>query len=191
MTCGGVGDVPTVLDNCTLSCTRQPGPDICTVDPCACTKAGDTCGSIFPDTCNYEKNSRYTCSDAKALPANKVACASTETCQEAPTGAFCLPTDCVCKDDHAYCGSTFAPSCGLQNNTLYRCHAGAASTVAEDCGLGICSANVAGLPDSLTNLPDNFCIDKCKCTVADQTVSLARHSAIETPFPIVDVKYTC
>ncbi|KAG0038609.1 hypothetical protein BGZ89_008016, partial [Linnemannia elongata] len=103
MSCGEAGDVPAVAENCTLSCTKQPGADICTFDPCACTKAGDTCGSAFPETCNYEKDSQYSCSGNKALPVKKAPCLTSNVCLVTATGSVCTPPDCICKDDGSHC----------------------------------------------------------------------------------------
>ncbi|KAG0270841.1 hypothetical protein BGZ96_006160, partial [Linnemannia gamsii] len=86
MDCGNVGDVPTVKEACTLSCTKQVGPDVCTLDPCACTKAGDACGSTLPPNCGYEKDSVYTCSAIRALPQKMSACEGGKGCFEIPTG---------------------------------------------------------------------------------------------------------
>ncbi|KAG0275506.1 hypothetical protein BGZ97_010282, partial [Linnemannia gamsii] len=59
--CGQAGDVPTVKESCTLSCTKQAGPDKCTFNPCACTESGSFCGSALPANCGYEANTLYTC----------------------------------------------------------------------------------------------------------------------------------
>ncbi|KAG0372196.1 hypothetical protein BGX24_000583, partial [Mortierella sp. AD032] len=170
MACGNAGDVPTVNEACTLSCTKQPGSDVCTFDPCACTEAKETCGSTFPDSCNYEKESQYTCSGDKALPVKTNACPTSNVCLVTPTGSVCTPPECICKDDGSHCGSTFATSCNLQSNTLYKCTNGQLSTVDKDCGTGTCSANVVAGTSAFKAMADDTCLDQCACKEANVPV---------------------
>lgn len=172
MSCGEAGDVPAVAENCTLSCTKQPGADICTFDPCACTKAGDTCGSAFPETCNYEKDSQYSCSGNKALPVKKAPCPTSNVCLVTTTGSVCTPPDCICKDDGSHCGSTFAASCNLIKNTLYKCTNGQIPTMVKDCGTGTCSANVVVGTAAFSAMADDKCLDLCACKEANVPVSI-------------------
>ncbi|KAG0257532.1 hypothetical protein BGZ95_005214, partial [Linnemannia exigua] len=167
MSCGGAGDVPTVIENCTLSCTKQLGPDVCTVNPCACIEAGDTCGSAFPLTCNYEPDSQYTCSNSKALPVKKAACPTNNFCHVTPTGSVCTPPECTCKDGGSHCGSTFATSCNLKGNTLYKCTNGQLPAVVKDCGTGTCSANVVTGTSAFKTWADDRCLDQCACKEAN------------------------
>ncbi|OAQ29267.1 hypothetical protein K457DRAFT_894951 [Linnemannia elongata AG-77] len=166
MSCGEAGDVPAVAENCTLSCTKQPGADICTFDPCACTKAGDTCGSAFPETCNYEKDSQYSCPGNKALPVKKAPC-PTRTCSAnvvAGTAAFSAMADdkcldlCACKEANVpVCASAFDASCGYGNKSLMDCgDAGNVPTVKEACTLS-CTKQPG---------PDVCTFDPCACTKA-------------------------
>ncbi|KAK3836152.1 MAG: hypothetical protein J3R72DRAFT_450980, partial [Linnemannia gamsii] len=170
MACGNAGDVPTVKEACTLSCTKQPGPDICTFDACACTKTGDACGSTLPKNCGYETNSVYTCSAVKAFPQKKIVCESSKVCLEIPTGPTCTPPDCVCKDDGSHCGSTFVDACNLQKNSLYKCTPGGLPSLVKDCGTGTCSANVVKGTAAFRATADDTCLDLCACKEANVPV---------------------
>lgn len=172
MECKSAGDVPTVKESCTASCTAQLGPDVCAFDPCACTKAGDTCGSAFPESCNYEKDAQYTCSDNKVLPAKKAPCPTANVCLVTATGSACTPPECICKDDASHCGSTFAAPCNLESNTLYKCTNGALPMILKDCGTGTCSANVVAGTAAFEALADDRCIDQCACKEANVPVSI-------------------
>ncbi|KAG0265879.1 hypothetical protein BGZ95_003192 [Linnemannia exigua] len=170
MDCGKAGDLPTVKEACSLSCTKELGPDVCNLDPCACTNAGDTCGSAFPDTCNYEKDSQYTCTDNKALPVKKNACLAANVCLVTPTGSVCTPPACICRDDLSHCGSTFAADCTLKSDTLYKCTNGQLSTVVKDCSPGICSANAVVGTAAFSAMANDKCLDQCTCKEANVPV---------------------
>lgn len=172
MECKNVGDVPTVKESCTASCTAQAGPDVCALDPCACSKAGNTCDSVFPDICNYEKDTQYTCSGIKALPVKKAVCPTANVCLVNATGSVCTPPECICKDDASHCGSTFAAPCNLDSNTLYKCAIGALPTLLKDCGPGTCSTNVVAGSAAFEALADDSCIDQCACKEASIPVSV-------------------
>jgi hypothetical protein len=166
MACANAGDIPIVNETCTLSCTAQPGPDVCTLDPCACTKAGDACSGSFPDTCGLEKDTVYSCAGAKAPPTKKEACAAATVCLETPTGPTCTPPDCICRDDGSHCGSTFVSACSRNENTLYKCTNGHLPTLTKDCGVGTCSANVVKGTAEFRATADDICIDQCACKEA-------------------------
>ncbi|KAF9901398.1 hypothetical protein EC991_006197 [Linnemannia zychae] len=178
MDCGNAGEIPTVKEACTLSCTKKPGPDECTFDPCACTKAGDICGSTFPDACNYEKESQYTCSANKALPVKKLACPTANVCLATPTGLVCTPPECICKDELSHCGSKFAATCGLANDTLYKCTNGQLPTLVKDCAPGICSANVVAGTAAFSAMADDKCLDQCACKEGPVTVCSSTFDAV-------------
>lgn len=173
MACGEAGDVPTVAESCTLSCTKQPGPDVCTLDPCACTKAEDTCGSSFPDTCGYEKTSRYSCAGERKLPVKKDACPTDQVCLKTGTLApVCTSPDCICKDDDSYCGSRYPAVCSLQSETLYTCTLNALPVPVRDCAPGVCSANiVAGTAVFSAKATGDTCVGQCACKEAGVAVS--------------------
>lgn len=173
MSCSKLGDIPTLLENCTLTCeTKENAPDVCKFDPCACSAVGDVCGSSFPNTCTYEAQSIYSCKAATVLPEKKAACAAKETCLKSPAGPVCTLEDCFCKDNDTHCGSTFVDACNLKKETLYKCVKGALPTVDHDCAPGICSANiVAGLAVFRTDAVDS-CIDQCACKEANVPVSI-------------------
>lgn len=173
MSCGKLGDIPTLQENCTLSCEDKTGAlDACKFDPCACSVAGDVCGSSFPDTCRYEAQSIYSCKTATALPEKKTACTVKEVCVKSPAGPACTPEDCICKDDVGHCGSTFVDACSLKKDTLYKCAIGSLPTVDHDCAPGICSANiVAGLAVFRATAIDS-CIDQCACKESNVLVSI-------------------
>lgn len=166
MECTTVGDVPTVKESCTASCTTQPGSDVCAFDPCACTKAGDICSQAFPATCGYMPETVYSCSGNKALPTEKSPCGSGTICLATPSGPTCTPPDCICKDEASHCGSTFVGACNLQNNTLYKCTNGQLPTSVKDCGTGTCSANIVKGTAEFSADADDMCIDQCACKEA-------------------------
>ncbi|KAG0273044.1 hypothetical protein BGZ95_011155, partial [Linnemannia exigua] len=168
MSCGKLGEDPTLQVNCTLSCETMPdAPDVCKFDPCACPTAGDVCGSSFPSNCTYEINTVYSCDVAFALPEKKVTCGEKEVCLKSPAGPVCTPEDCICKDDDTHCGSTFVDACKLEKNTLYKCVKGELPVVDHDCGLGTCSANVVtGLAVFRAAAVDK-CLDQCACKEAN------------------------
>jgi hypothetical protein len=159
------------MDACTLSCTKQPGPDVCTFDPCACTMAGDACGSTLPPNCGYEMDSVYTCSAIKALPQKKSPCETGKVCLEIPTGPTCAPPDCICQDAGLHCGSTFIDSCLLQKNSLYKCTNGSLPSLDKDCGTGTCSSNVVKGTAEFRATADDTCLDLCACKEAGVPVS--------------------
>lgn len=178
MDCANAGEVPTVKEACTLSCTKQPGPDVCTPDPCACTKAGDACGSSLPPNCSYETEFVYTCSAIKALPVRKSACESGKVCLEISTGPTCTTPDCICKDDGSHCGSTFIDACNLQKNSLYKCTKGSPPTLDKGCGAGTCSANVVKGTTEFRTIADDKCLDQCACKEANVPVSGFQYSTV-------------
>ncbi|KAG0248397.1 hypothetical protein BGZ95_008068, partial [Linnemannia exigua] len=163
MECTSSGDVPTVKEACTSSCTTQAGPDVCASDACACTKAGDVCSQTFPASCGYKSETVYSCSGDKTLPVEKAPCKSSTVCLTTASGPTCTPADCICKDDGSHCGSTFVEDCGLQNNTLYKCTNGALPLATKDCAPGICSANVIKGTGEFRASADDKCIDQCAC----------------------------
>ncbi|KAG0357597.1 hypothetical protein BGX24_006171, partial [Mortierella sp. AD032] len=170
MNCKNVGDVPEVEETCTLSCTTQAGPDECAIDPCACIKAGDTCGATFPAACSYKPDSQYNCSRRKALPVKKADCPTNDICLITSTGSVCTPSECICKDEGSHCGSTFATTCNLQSNTLYKCTNGQLPTIIKDCGTGSCSANVVAGAAAFNAMGDDMCLDECACKEANVPV---------------------
>lgn len=192
MNCANVGDVPTVKETCTLSCTVQAGPDVCTFDPCACTTIGDVCGTAFPAKCNLKNTAIYSCSALKALPVKKVGCLGNAICFVQPAGPKCTLPDCICKDDNKHCGSAFFGACNMVSNTLYSCTTGALPIVVKDCSPGVCSGNVVSdastagadmndtvvMADKPTDFKataaDEFCIDQCACKESEVLVSALR-----------------
>ncbi|KAF9092021.1 hypothetical protein BGX29_010651 [Mortierella sp. GBA35] len=179
MDCGNVGDVPTVKETCTLSCTVQPGPDVCTFDPCACKTTGDVCGTAFPASCGYKNTTIYNCAAINALPVRKQTCLGSAICLLLPAGPKCTLDECICKDDVKRCGSAFFGACGLVSNSLYSCVNDSLPTLMKDCSPGVCSGNVAsdvdlasvdGTMDTTVKdesfhatVVDEFCIDECAC----------------------------
>lgn len=173
MACGGAGDVPTILDACTLSCTKQPGPDVCTLDPCACTKAGDTCGGIFSNTCGYENNTRYSCAGERKLPVKKDACPAGKVCLKTGTlEPVCASPECICKDNDSHCGSRYPAVCGFQSETLFKCTLNALPVPVRDCTPGVCSANIAsGTAVFTAQAASDICVDQCACKETGVSVS--------------------
>jgi hypothetical protein len=192
MACGNAGDMPSVQEACTLSCTTQPGSDICTFDPCACTTTGDVCNTAFPATCNLKTTAIYNCAALKAPPVEKVDCLGSGTCFVHSTGPQCTLPDCICQDDGKHCGSTFVGTCDMVSNTLYNCVTGAIPTVSDDCSPGVCSSNIVTDPsivsigtkdtvimgarpqDFKAMATDDFCVHECACKEAGATVKYTR-----------------
>lgn len=173
MACGQAGDVPTVTETCTLSCTKQPGPDVCALDPCACTKAGDTCGNTFPDSCGYDMNARYSCTGERKLPVKKDTCPTGNVCVKTSTlDPVCTSPDCICKDNDSHCGSRYPVICSLKSETLYKCTLNALPVPVRDCAPGVCSANiVVGAAVFTAMAASDICVDQCACKVAGVPVS--------------------
>ncbi|KAG0023832.1 hypothetical protein BGZ81_007911, partial [Podila clonocystis] len=140
LTCSAINAVPTVLQNCTVGCLVQTGPDICKPDPCACQKAGDSCSSSFPANCSYEANTLYTCTGKDATPVKKAPCLSTEICTIVAGGNdFCAtnPT-CACVGNGTLCGSDFPPNCTKTPSSVYTCPAGTETPCPNGCANGVC-----------------------------------------------------
>ena len=161
-----MGDTPSVSETCTAYCDVRPGPDACAFDRCACTTSGTFCGSSLPANCSYDANAIYTCAGDKALPQLDSTCPAPQACLAASTGPICTPVECICKDDASHCGSTFASTCNLASNTLYKCTTGGLPTATQDCGPGICSANIVTGTAAYQAMADDRCIDQCACKIA-------------------------
>ncbi|KAG9062972.1 hypothetical protein KI688_004572 [Linnemannia hyalina] len=169
MACNNINDTPTLKKSCTASCTAQVGPDVCALDPCACTKAGDTCGSAFPDTCNYEKNSHlYKCVKG-ALPTPIKDC-GTGTCSasvvegasvdfSAMANDICID-QCACKEAGVgVYGSVFNSIYAYNSKALMNCaKVGDVPTVKETCTLS-CTVQAGQ--------------DVCACTTTGDTCGTA------------------
>ncbi|KAF9916512.1 hypothetical protein FBU30_001299, partial [Linnemannia zychae] len=184
MDCGNAGDVPTDKETCTLSCTVQPGPDVCTFDPCACTKTGNLCSSSFPASCGLETTSIYACSSIRALPVKRASCLPSQICFETANAPTCTYPECICSDASNRCGSVFPPICGFKTNTLYKCTAGSLPISIRDCGTGTCSANIAKVSPADVSvrefhaMADDICIDQCACKAANTDVCSSEFNAI-------------
>ena len=157
MSCGAVGDVPTVTETCTSACQVKDGADGCALDPCACTSTGDFCGGTLPLNCGYDPKAIYTCLSNGTIAQEKQACPSSQVCFSAAAGPICTPQECICSDNSTHCGSALPASCNLLGNSLYTCTSGSLPNVTTDCTPGSCSGDK--------------CIDECACKVAGELVS--------------------
>ncbi|KAF9926806.1 hypothetical protein FBU30_003684, partial [Linnemannia zychae] len=164
MTCDKVGDIPTIQENCTLSCEAIDGsPDICKQDPCACSIVGDVCGSSFPNECAFDAQAVYSCKTNSSLPEKMTDCATEQVCLDLPAGPICVSESCICMDDSSHCGSTFVETCNLKKDTLYQCSKGVPPEISHDCAPGICSANIASDTPVTRQGIDDTCIEQCAC----------------------------
>ena len=157
MSCGSVGDIPSVQETCSSACEIKAGPDGCALSPCACASTGDVCGDSLPLNCGYDPKAIYTCLSNGTIAQEKQACPSPQVCSLATTGPICTPQECLCSDNSTLCGSAHPPSCNLLGNSLYSCTSGNLPKATTDCRPGTCSGDK--------------CIDKCACQVAGELVS--------------------
>jgi len=80
LSCSSISATPTKNQSCTLRCDVKAGADDCAVDPCACTKTGKICSSMFPSSCKYETNSIYSCDEDHKTPTSSSACSDDQYC---------------------------------------------------------------------------------------------------------------
>ena len=148
----------------------EAGADGCKPPPptdCKCQDSNDVCGSVYPANCALKASTLHTCAGDGSTPQPGTKCPSgcfvhlnkADECRNGP-----LPEECKCKDSSTHCGSSFPPTCGYEPNTLYKCDAGAETTLitGEKCTTG-CSIETgadACLPPAPTD---------CKC-VDDQAI---------------------
>ncbi|KAF9979814.1 hypothetical protein BGZ75_009186, partial [Mortierella antarctica] len=52
------------------------------------------------------------------------------------------------------------------NNTLYKCTNGSLPAPTQDCGPGICSANIVAGTSAFQAMVDDKCVDQCACKIA-------------------------
>ncbi|KAF9282196.1 hypothetical protein BGZ88_011151, partial [Linnemannia elongata] len=141
MHCDAINSTPTEKETCTTECTVKDGSDECKIDPCACRKNGDTCGSTFPPKCNFEDNSLYTCTGNKTTPTKKEACDPMSICTPVAGGNDVCGTsnDCECVGKKPTCGSNFPPACNYKPDDLVMCpNHTAITTCPEGCADGEC-----------------------------------------------------
>lgn len=146
--CDKIADVPTVVENCTLSCDEPTAT--CVIDPCACRKTGDTCSSSFPQNCNYEPNTLYTCSGPKALPQKNQACEDQQICIPIAGGNDICGQDrvCDCVGTGDTCSSKFPPACNKTADSVISCPSGTETTCPSGCAGGICQSGCTCTDDN-------------------------------------------
>ena len=141
---GGAGSEPIPGPDCgTDKCLVKIGNDECTakpVDPCACVDGARHCGSIFPDSCGYDKDKLYKCPGGVGTKptggdkCNSGACIvhnGDDACKPPP------PVDCKCHDAKEVCGSVWQADCKYERDTLYTCAAKGTDPIkTETCDLG-------------------------------------------------------
>ncbi|KAG0025685.1 hypothetical protein BGZ82_009892, partial [Podila clonocystis] len=137
-----------------------PCPDGC-VDGecktgCKCTEEDLKCGFSFAAKCNLIPNSLYKCAKG-GDPVLDKACGNLACTKGTPDDSCTDP--CKCKNAHNTCSGAFPISCGLKNNTLYKCTAlGATPTELQGCTKGCLFTN-----------PDNMCRLDCAPQVVNAT----------------------
>ncbi|KAF9276271.1 hypothetical protein BGZ68_010136, partial [Mortierella alpina] len=128
--------------------------DQCDPDPCKCRENGDVCGSTFPETCQFHKDTLYSCTGKDATPMEKMVC-STKGC--VPTAGDDVCGSCLCPDGTPTCGSVFGPECKMDNSALYTCSsADALPSSSTKCPRG---CDVRDGPDK--------CNNDCQCKDED------------------------
>ncbi|KAF9585019.1 hypothetical protein BGW38_004250 [Lunasporangiospora selenospora] len=117
--CADEGDAPKLIEVCSANKCPKDG-NACLPDPCLCTRSGQICGSTFPNGCKLEQNALYFCKGPSSKPEFISNCPSKD-CKPNATQCTPLPDKCVCEKTQQICGSTFDPSCNLEQNSLYYC----------------------------------------------------------------------
>ncbi|KAF9584975.1 hypothetical protein BGW38_004427, partial [Lunasporangiospora selenospora] len=156
---------PKVKEKCSSGkCTVQSGNDICEL-VCKCTGTDTKCSKEFDPLCKLPAEAVYKCTNG--VPAKVKDCQGTEVCKNTTAGPACISPDCLCKDDHRVCGSTFPATCNLANDTLYQCKTGEAPTIVKDCKPGVCSPYSVKATAAFGAMTDDFCIDQCACKATE------------------------
>ncbi|KAG0352173.1 hypothetical protein BGX24_007659, partial [Mortierella sp. AD032] len=129
---------------------------------CRCTEMAMMCGDTLDKTLCAEvlrvtgDNGVYVCAGAGATPVMYEACSTRTTCIMSNKLPTCGTTSCVCSSTKKLCGSTFAPGCGLETNSIYTCNSTDSAVKSEAC-----SAD----EECVTLTAGAACASKeCKCT---------------------------
>ncbi|KAG0200605.1 hypothetical protein BGX28_006356, partial [Mortierella sp. GBA30] len=143
---------PVLLQKCdySQSCVSVTDGSVCANADCECHNNGTVCGEIFPLACRLHTTALYTCGQdgypkflSNCYPDR---CATTKSAIAgaavfAKSADQCVDT-CTCAGSSKVCGSTFPPSCGFDNMTLYSCDGnGSPPSAAVKCTLGGCTVN--------------------------------------------------
>ncbi|KAF9427990.1 hypothetical protein BGZ94_003656 [Podila epigama] len=177
--CDAHGATPTELEKCEDDvCTVTVSDDHCgggvvLPESCFCADDKPFCGSRLGPECEAvlgvkpELHAIYACSGVGQIPVKQETCKDGEVCHEEDAGPICIPQECLCTDDGSHCGLVLPATCGLVENTLYKCTNGKRPTVTEDCLPGVCSANLTGA----TKTGTDKCIKQCECKGAENVCS--------------------
>ncbi|GJJ69335.1 hypothetical protein EMPS_01681 [Entomortierella parvispora] len=171
--CAGEGKKPVLKEECQNGpCRHLETGDICPKPPvnCNCTATTDSCGSTFPDACNYYQETLYSCSAVGVRPEEKEPCTEGDCIQRA--GNHLCPSECYCKDTNTICGSEIPDSCAAKvggsivENGRYECtDVLTLPTLLNDCG------------EDATCAPREtdgaFCKRLCTCDFKNQTAYCA------------------
>ncbi|KAF9428603.1 hypothetical protein BGZ94_001767, partial [Podila epigama] len=158
-----IGKRPVIEKVCESGVCKK-GEKACSppVDPCKCSKAGDICGSSFPESCKLEAASLYTCAAQGSTPIKKEECKS-KSCPKNSDKCTPPPVDpCLCAIDGKVCGTDFEASCGFDPDTLYQCKKGEKPTDGVKCDKGTCkkgsgSCDKAVPPECLCTKAGDIC----------------------------------
>ncbi|KAF9411290.1 hypothetical protein BGZ94_001382 [Podila epigama] len=146
MKCGGMGEVPSVDQTCSLKCGQRNGVVDCVLDPCACTKAGLVCSSGYPTDCKYEANIIMKCDGDRLLPTKDKACDADHYCatEPNPVGTICKPL-CNCTGTVSACSTEFKPVCKLPPQGVFKCTSEGKVEPVEVCqGTDVCIKTLTG-----------------------------------------------
>ncbi|GJJ74341.1 hypothetical protein EMPS_06699 [Entomortierella parvispora] len=135
--CSGTGAKPTNPQVCKDGhCVVSNGNDRCSNDKCTCPGDNPVCGSDLPKECNAKVNIIYHCPDGKGTePQELFECMPGTICHKKgdPAKAICGPENCECFGDHEVCSSVFPDSCGLDENSIYKCTLSGKPEKKADC----------------------------------------------------------
>ncbi|KAG0015499.1 hypothetical protein BGZ81_011644, partial [Podila clonocystis] len=140
ISCTGMGSAPILNQTCTLKCVVKDGLSDCSLDPCACTKAGKVCSSIFPLSCNYEANTIQSCPGDRQFPTKSDTCSADKYCatQPEPSEPICKML-CNCSGTATECSTAFNPLCKLPPQGVFKCSAnGTLEEVVVCQGMEVC-----------------------------------------------------
>ncbi|KAG0228168.1 hypothetical protein BGX31_006705 [Mortierella sp. GBA43] len=135
--CTGEGVDPVPKEKC-IPGGCVAGTTACVPDPCKCGDAASTCGSDYLDSCGFDKDTIYTCTEEGATPQPGQKC-GTGLCASVDGTAICKP-DCTCKSTKDTCGVDFPSGCNLDKDTLYTCSKVGAKPVPKEVCKDSCKA---------------------------------------------------
>ncbi|KAF9578581.1 hypothetical protein BGW38_005552, partial [Lunasporangiospora selenospora] len=118
--CKEVGKHPELVKICTegAGCIAEKNGRGSCDSKCNITKP--VCGSELPPEYKADPNTVYHCNNGK-LEILKVCLPGTKCSPRAGKDPVCGFEDCTCGGDGEFCSSQFPETCGLQENSIYKC----------------------------------------------------------------------